>query len=118
MIIMIRSIMKNYRNCFRYIIFPITYAMRNTSTLPSLMTMISNFTIFFIFQIFFLDYLLYKYNKIFEFPDDSCCSLINNFIFFFLNLIIFTAYALKDSQNFFIQSIPLYPSCLFSMFLD
>ena len=24
----------------------------------------------------------------------------------------------KDSKNFFIQSLPLYASCLFSMFLD
>ena len=36
----------------------------------------------------------------------------------FLKLIIFTAYFLKNSQNFFIQSLPLYTSCLFSMLLN
>ena len=38
--------------------------------------------------------------------------------FFFLKLIIFIACSLKDSQIFFIQSLPLYKSCLFPMFLN
>ena len=38
--------------------------------------------------------------------------------FFFLKLIIFIACSLKNSQNFFIQSLPLYTSCLFSMLLN
>ena len=31
---------------------------------------------------------------------------------------MFIACSLKDSQNFFIQSLPLYTSCLFSMLLN
>ena len=38
--------------------------------------------------------------------------------FFFLKLIISVACFLKDSQNFFMQSLPLYTSCLFSMLLN
>ena len=56
--------------------------------------------------------------QICAFSYDSCCSLVNNFIFFFLKLIIFIARSLKYSQNFFIQSLPLYTSCLFSMLLN
>ena len=37
--------------------------------------------------------------------------------FFFFKLIIFIACSLKNSQNFFIQSLPLYKSCVFSMLL-
>ena len=39
-------------------------------------------------------------------------------LFFCLKLVIFSACSLKDSQNFFIQSLPLYTSCLFSMLLN
>ena len=38
--------------------------------------------------------------------------------FFFLKLIIFFACSIKNSQQFFIQSLPLYTSCLFSMLLN
>ena len=37
---------------------------------------------------------------------------------FFLNLIDFFTCSLKDSQNFSMQSLPLYTSCLFSMPLN
>ena len=43
--------------------------------------------------------------------------LINSF-FFFLKSIILIVCSLKDTQNIFIQSLPLYASCLFSMLLD
>ena len=33
-------------------------------------------------------------------------------------LIFFIACSLKDSKNFFIQSLPMYASCLCSMFLN
>ena len=39
-------------------------------------------------------------------------------MFYFLKLIIFTACPLKDSQNFFMQFLLLYPSCLLSMLLN
>ena len=35
-----------------------------------------------------------------------------------MKLIIFITCSLKNSQNFFTQSVPLYASCLFSMFLN
>ena len=115
--IIIRSMMKNYRNFFRYTIFQITYAMRSTSLLSFEMTMISNFTVFFIFKIF-----IFKF--FFTNITDLCifiwflCSFVNNFIFFFLKLVIFIACSLKYSQNFFIQYLPLYTSCLFPMLLN
>ena len=37
--------------------------------------------------------------------------------FSFLELMVFIACSLKNSENFFIQSLPLYTSCLFSMVL-
>ena len=37
---------------------------------------------------------------------------------FFLKLIIFIECSLKNSQDFFMQSLPLYTSCLFSMLLN
>ena len=37
---------------------------------------------------------------------------------FFFNLIIFIVCSLKNSQDFFMQSLPLYTSCLFSMLLN
>ena len=52
MIIAVWSIIKNYRNFFRYTIFWITYAMCGTSIFSCITTKISNFTIFSIFQIF------------------------------------------------------------------
>ena len=79
--------------------------------IPLIMTMISNFTIFFIYQTFIFNFFLTFIR--------SCCSFIDNFIFFFLKLIIFIACCLKNSQNFFMQSLPpLYTSCLFSMLLN
>ena len=38
--------------------------------------------------------------------------------FFFLKLIIFIVCSLKNTQNFFIQSLLLYTSCLFAMVLN
>ena len=46
----------------------------------------------------------------------SACLLTTSFLF--LRLIIFTAFSLKASKNFFMQSLPLCTSCLFSMFLN
>ena len=45
--------------------------------------------------------------QILPFSYDSCCSFVNTFIIFFLKLIIFIACSLKDSQNFFIQSLDI-----------
>ena len=43
--------------------------------------------------------------------------LITSF-FLFLKLIVFIERSLENSQNFFMQSLPLYTSCLFSMLLN
>ena len=48
----------------------------------------------------------------------SAALFFNNLIFFFLKLIILIECSLKDSQNFFMKSLPLYTSCLFSMLLN
>ena len=45
-------------------------------------------------------------------------NLSNHFSYFFLKLIISFACSLKDLQNFLMQSLPLYTSCLFSMLLN
>ena len=44
-------------------------------------------------------------------------SLITS-VFFFLKLIISIVCSLQDSENFFMQSLALHTSCLFSMFLN
>ena len=43
--------------------------------------------------------------------------LITSF-FLFLKLIVFIERSLENSQNFFMQSLPLYASCLLSMLLN
>ena len=43
--------------------------------------------------------------------------LITSF-FLFLKLIVFIEGSLENSQNFFMQSLPLYASCLLSMLLN
>ena len=79
------------------------------------MTMTSNFTKFFIFQIFIFKLL---FTNVFAFSYGSCSSFVNSFIFFFLKLIIYIACFLKDSQNYCVQSLALYTSCLFSTLLN
>ena len=87
--------------------------MRSTSILSCIMIMMSNLclTIFFIFQIF-----IFKFS--FAFSYDSCCSFVNSLIFLFVKLIIFIACSLKNSRNFFMQSLPVHASCLFPMLLN
>ena len=54
----------------------------------------------------------------YAFSYGFCSSFVNNLFFFFLKLIIFIACFLKNSLNFFIQSLPLYTLCLFCMLLN
>ena len=91
--------------------------MWSTSIFPCIMTIISNFTIFFIFQLFIFKFFFTNITFL-HFLMIPTALFVNNFIFFFLKLVIFNACFLKDSQNFFIQSLPLYTSCLFSMLLN
>ena len=117
MIIIVRSIMKNYGSFCRYNIFKITYAVSSTSTFTCIMAIVSNF-IFFIFRIFI-------FKLFFTNITDLCCyfhmtpaHLLVTSFFFFLKLIILTVYSFEDSWNFFMQSLPLYTSCFFSMSLN
>ena len=87
--------------------------MRSMSIFSCIMKMISKFTMFFIFQMF-----NFKCFLIFAFSYDSCGTFVNNFIFFFLKLITFIVCSFKNSQNFFIQSLSMCTSCLFSMLLN
>ena len=91
--------------------------MRFTSVFSCIMTMISNFMILFIFQIFIFKFFL-EISEICAFSYDFCCSFVNNFILFFLKLIILIPCSVKHSQNFFIQSLTVYMSCLFSTLLN
>ena len=52
----------------------------------------------------------------FAFLYDFCRSFVQVIISFFLKLIISVACYLRDSQNFFMQSLSLLTSCLFSIF--
>ena len=90
--------------------------MRSTSIFPCIMTVISNFTIFLIFQIFIFKFFFINITD-FCISYDSCCSFVNNFIFFF-KLVIFIVCCLKNAQNFIMQSLPQYTSCLFSLLLN
>ena len=55
---------------------------------------------------------------IFAFSYDFCYSFVNNFILLFLSLIISIAYSLKNLQKFFMQSLLLHASSLFSTVLN
>ena len=85
--------------------------MCSQSVFTCIMRMV-NFTIVFIISVFMLKLLL-QMQQIFIFSCNSSCSFVKGIIFFFSKLIIFNACSLKDSQNFFIQSSPLYTFRLF-----
>ena len=92
--------------------------MRSSSIFSCIIKMVSHVTIFFIFQIFILNFFVLQIQQVLVFSCDSCCSFVNNFIFSFLKLIIFIVCSFKDSQHFFIQPLPLYTLCLYSMLLN
>ena len=91
--------------------------MCSTFIFTCIMKMVPNFMICFIFTYLSSNYSLQIY-KIFTISFDSCCCFVNKSIFFFLKSIIFIVCSLKDSQNFIMQSLPLYTSCFFSLFLN
>ena len=93
-----------------------TCTMYSTSIFPCIVGMTCKFTIFFAFQIFIFK-LFFKNLTFLAFPYDSCCSFVDMFIIFFLKLIIFNACFLKDLQKVFIESLPLYTSCLFTSYV-
>ena len=91
--------------------------MLSTSIFPCIMTMISNFTMFFIFQIFILKFF-------FTNVTDFCIFIwflllfLSIASFFQYKISIFIAFSLKNSQDFFILSLPKYTSCLFYILLN
>ena len=78
------------------------------------MTMVPNFTIIFIFIMFTFKFVFTNKTNFFIL---ICCSFLNNFIFSF-KLIIYIACYLNHSQTFYMQSLHLYTSRLFSMLLN
>ena len=88
--------------------------MCSTSIFPSITVMISNFTMCFILQTSIFNF-FFTILQVFVFSYDPCRSFVNNLILLFFKLIIFIVSYLKNSQNFFIQSLLLHTSCLFSM---
>ena len=114
MIIIIRSIMKNYRNFFSYTIFQITCAMRSISILSCNDSDFYFCDTFHLSNIYFQIF-LYRYSKFLNF---HMIPFVNSFIFFLFKISYFIACSLKDSQNVFMESLPLYTSCLFSMLLN
>ena len=91
--------------------------MRSTYIFPCIMAMISNFAIFYLAHIRF-QICLYRYNRLLHFHIITAALLLITSFFLFLKLIIFIVCSLKKLQNFFMQSLLLYTSCLFSMLLN
>ena len=117
MIIIVKSIMKNYINLFRSIKFKIKYAMQSTPIFPCIMTVISKFTLYFDLSNIYFQFFIQKHNKFLRFGMIHAALLLIT-SFFYSKLIYFIACSLKDSQNIFMQSLPLYTPCLFSMLLN
>ena len=91
--------------------------MCSTSIFFCITTMIANLIIFFVFRIIIVKLFFTNITE-FAFSYGFSCSFVNNFIFIFLKLIIFIVCCLEYSQNVFVQSLPLYTSCLFSIPLN
>ena len=91
--------------------------MCSTSVFPSIITMISNFTIFFIFEIFIFKFFFTNVTD-FWFLYDCCWSFVNNFIFFNFKINYFLCMLSSGFIKLFMQSLPRYTSCLFSMLLN
>ena len=90
---------------------------RSTSVFLSIVAIISNLQ-YALFSNIFFQIFLYKYDRFVHFHMIPAALLLIILFFFFLKLIIFIAYSFRYSQNLFIQSLPLYTSCLFSMLLS
>ena len=88
--------------------------MCSTSIFPFIMTKIL-YLYFFLLRYFFF---FFFYIYFFVFHYDSCCCFVKNSIFFFLKLIVYIVCSVKESENFFMESLPLYTLYLFSMLLN
>ena len=105
LIIIVRSITKNYRKFFRNAIFYVTYTMFSNSVFTYIMTIISNFKIFVVFNTFIFKLFL-QMQQIFPLLYNSCCSFVNIFIFkIFFHAVFFYAfmilYTLRNLMEYF-----------------
>ena len=89
--------------------------MHSTSIFRCIMTMIFDYTIFFIFQIFVFKFFSANIIKCFFFQMIPVALLL--ITFFKKKLVLFIACSFKNHQNFFIQPLPLNTSCLFYILL-
>ena len=89
--------------------------MHSTSIFRCIMTMIFNYTIFFIFQIFVFKFFSANIIKCFFFQMIPVALLLITFLKKIL--VLFIACSFKNHQNFFIQPLPLNTSCLFYILL-
>ena len=82
-----------------------------------IITMISNFKIFIIFQIFIFQLIFTNKSNFWIFIWFLLLFFVKNFILVLFEINYFHCVLFKNSQNFFIQFLPLYISCSFSMLL-
>ena len=92
--------------------------MCSTSIFHFIMAMASTFRIFFFFGNIYFYISFLQICQVFAVRMIPAALLLTILIFFFLKLTAYIGRFLKNSQNFFIQSLPLYTSCLFSMLLN
>ena len=92
--------------------------MCSSSVFTCIMTVISIWYLGYFKYIFKLFFTNISLQHIFAFLYDYCCSFVNDFMFIFVKCIFFIVCSRKDLQNFFMQSRPLYTSCLFFMSLN
>ena len=78
--------------------------------------MVLNIAIYVIFSMFIFNS-FYNYSRFLCFYMIFAVRLLVTSYFFFLILIIFVVYSCQNSKNLFMQSLPLYTLCLFSILL-
>ena len=122
MIITVSCIIKSYRNFLGTLYFKLHMLCTALLYQPiywhwSRTLYISNSSIFHLSYIYFQIF-LYKNNRFLHFHMFLKALLLIPTFFFFLKSIISIACFLKDSQNLFMKTLPLYTSCLFSMLLN
>ena len=85
MIIIVRSIVKNYLNFLKYTKILITYAMSSTFIFSCIMTKFPKLAIFFYLYHVYLQIFLFKYSRFLSF--DKISAVLFLITFFFLTLI-------------------------------
>ena len=81
-----------------------------------ILTMVLNFAIYVIFSMFIFNS-FYNYSRFSCFYMIFAGHLLVILFLFFLILIIFVVCSCQNSKNHFMQSLPLYTLCLFSILL-